>query len=88
MQRSHRAPVREQVYAFIVRYAAEHNGVTPSYSDIARAFHVVPNTARQHVLALASEAEPRLHLRDRKIVVAGARWTPPPDFDSADGQDA
>jgi hypothetical protein len=68
---------RDDIYAYICRYALEHNGATPGLLHMARQFGLAYSTVRGHVAELAMER--KLRLEDRQIIVEDSEWLPPPD---------
>lgn len=66
---------RDRVYAYICAYADEHNGPTPSIREIAAHFDRGYTTIYRHVQRLIEEG--RLEMRNGKLSVRDARWTPP-----------
>jgi len=74
--RKGRALKRYKVYAYIIRYAKEHNGVTPSFLHLARHFDRSYSTVRGHIYELI--AERLLRIEDRQIIVEDSEWIPPP----------
>lgn len=67
---------RHDVFDYIVVYAKEHNGATPSLLHLARHFSLAYSTVRGHVYELVMER--KLRLEDRQIVVEDSEWIPPP----------
>ncbi len=67
---------REHVFAFVVQYKREHDGLSPTISEIADACYLHPSTARYHLTRL--ELEGRIRITGRRgIEVIGGAWEPP-----------
>jgi len=75
-QRGRQPTRRDEIFAFVCRYADEHSGPTPSILEIAHHFELAYGTVYGHVMRLI--AERRLAQQDGKLVVPGSAWTPPP----------
>ena len=67
---------RDEIFAFIVAYAEELDGPTPSILEIARHFGLNYKTVYYHVMKLVIEG--RLRQERGKLVVVDSSWTPPP----------
>ena len=68
---------RDQIAAFIERYAEEHGGQSPSLQEIADAFGISKTAADQHVQKLIAEG--------RAVRHDGKLWlTQPPLFSLLD----
>jgi Mn-dependent DtxR family transcriptional regulator len=68
-------PLQAEYLRFIIEYAQDHNGNSPSKSEIANQFNVGWSTARWHVAALSNKR--LVQEVDSKIVVEDAVWEPP-----------
>jgi Mn-dependent DtxR family transcriptional regulator len=66
---------RDELLRYIWLYSLEHNGVTPSYMQIASEFDLKFSTVRGHIYELANEG--KLRLEDRQIIVEDSEWIPP-----------
>lgn len=75
---------REQVFAFIVQYKRDHDGLSPTAREIAEACFMHESTARYHLTQLALEGRIRL-LERRGIEVIGGAWEPPDSDDPKSG---
>lgn len=70
------APTRRQeILAYIVQYAIDHHGPTPSIREIAHHFALAYTTCYHHIDALIAEG--LLDKRDGKLIVSGAQWVSP-----------
>ncbi len=78
---------REQVFAFIVQYKREHDGLSPTAREIAEACFMHESTARYHVTQLALHGRIRL-IERRGIEVVGGAWEPPDSGESKSGGEA
>ena len=66
----------QQIFQFIVAYKREHDGLSPSISDIAAACFLHESTVRYHIARL--EIQGRIRLVERRgIEVVGGAWEPP-----------
>lgn len=74
---------REQIFAFIVNYKREHDGLSPTTREIADACFLHESTARYHLMQLALKGRIRLVER-RGIEVIGGAWEPPDSAASGD----
>lgn len=72
---SERSTRRDEIYRFILSYANEHHGPTPTINEIAAAFGLGYTTTYNHVQRLIKEG--RLDLRNGKLVVIGSEWKAP-----------
>ncbi len=70
---------REEVFAYIVAYKKQNDGVAPSVPEIAAACHMSKSTVKYHLFRLESEGKITLPLikTTRAIQVTGALWLPP-----------
>jgi hypothetical protein len=66
---------RQEIYEFILVYADEHNGNSPSILEVKKNFRLAYGTVYTHVMKLI--AERRIEQIDGKLVVIGAEWNPP-----------
>lgn len=66
---------RDEIMAYICRYAREHWGPSPSIREVAIEFGLNYTTVYRHIKRLI--AEERLEMRDGKLMVVGANWFPP-----------
>lgn len=66
---------RDEIYLWIVSYADEMDGPTPSIREIARAFRMNYKTAYVHILKLMNEG--RLCQERGKLRVVGSEWIEP-----------
>ncbi len=71
------AVTREQVFDFIVDYKRQHDGLSPSVTEIAKALFLHRTTARYHLMMLEHDGRIRLVGR-RAIQVIGGTWELPP----------
>lgn len=66
---------RDELLDFIIQYAREKNGPTPTIREIAETFRLSYSTTYNHVQHLIREQ--RLDWIDGKLVIPGARWIAP-----------
>lgn len=66
---------RHEILAFIMNYARQHNGPTPSIREIAIHFRIAYTTCYTHIEALIEEGV--LTKQDGKLIVIGAQWVGP-----------
>lgn len=67
---------RELVFAYIVRYKREHDGLSPGIREIAAGCHLSPSTVKYHLFML--ERDRRIHIEGRaRIKVVGGAWDLP-----------
>ncbi len=66
---------RQEILAYIMHYASDHRGPTPSIREISHHFNLAYSTCYQHIEALIHEGH--LDKRDGKLIVSGAQWTSP-----------
>jgi DNA-binding transcriptional regulator YhcF (GntR family) len=78
------AVTRDLVYQYIVEYKRQHDGLSPSITEMARALSMNRTTARYHVLMLEHEGRIRLVGR-RAIQVIGGAWDLPEGDESESG---
>jgi hypothetical protein len=78
------AVTRDLVYQYIVEYKRQHDGLSPSISEMARVLSMNRTTARYHVLMLEHEGRIRLVGR-RAIEVIGGAWDLPEGDESESG---
>jgi hypothetical protein len=78
------AVTRDLVYQYIVEYKRQHDGLSPSISEMARVLSMNRTTARYHVLMLEHEGRIRLVGR-RAIEVIGGTWDLPEGDESESG---
>jgi len=71
--------LRQRIYEFVLSYASEKDGPTPSKLEIAKNLHLPYSTVYYHMLRL--QAAGLLSEEDGKILVPGSEWYPP-DFNS------
>lgn len=74
-QRGKQSTRRDEIYDYIVLYADEHNGNSPSILEVTHHFQLAYGTVYGHVMHLI--AERRIERLDGKLVVPGAEWIPP-----------
>lgn len=72
----HGPATRDLVFQYIVDYKRQHDGVSPSLTELARRLAMNRTTARYHVLMLEHEGRIRLVGR-RAIEVIGGTWDMP-----------
>ncbi len=70
--------LRERIYDFVVSYADEKDGPTPSKLEIAKNLHLPYSTVYYHVLKL--KAAHLLDEEDGKLLVVGSAWYAPGEF--------
>ncbi len=63
---------RQEILAYIVQYAIEHKGPTPTIREIAQHFRLAYTTCYYHIELLIKEGH--LQKRDGKLIVTGAQW--------------
>lgn len=68
---------RDEIILFIIDYAADHQGNSPSLGEIALQFKFSPQTAYIHTLKLVNEK--RAEWKDGKFCLVGAEFYPPSD---------
>lgn len=68
---------RDEILLFIVTYASDHQGNSPSLGEIALQFHMCRQTAYGHTMKLSDER--RAQWRDGKLCLVGAEFSPPTD---------
>lgn len=68
---------RDEIYDWVVAYADEMDGPTPSIREIAGAFGLNYKTVYFHVMKLIIEG--RLRQDRGKLIVVGSEWIEPPD---------
>jgi hypothetical protein len=78
------AATRDLVFQYIVEYKRQHDGLSPSITEMARALSMNRTTARYHVLMLEHEGRIRLVGR-RAIEVIGGAWNLPEGDESSGG---
>jgi len=74
-------PLRQRVYDFIIKYKVDHDGVSPSVSEIGQACGISSTSITRYTL----DCLERLGLikcdygagKSRMIKVVGGRWIPP-----------
>ena len=69
------SPRQKDTFQFIVAYALDHQGNSPSIMEIARELEICYSSTRHHVTRLI--AKEKVAWRDGRIVVLGAVWSPP-----------
>lgn len=67
---------RERVFAFIVAYKRDHDGLAPSVTEIAEACTLHVSTVKYHLLMLHNKGRIRV-LGRRAIEVIGGVWELP-----------
>lgn len=66
----------DKIYATIIDYAGEHGGHTPTRREICSLANVSSTSVvSHHIKRLIGRG--MLEVRDRKLIVCGATWTPP-----------
>lgn len=68
---------RDEILQFIVTYASDHQGNSPSLGEIALQFGMCRQTAYGHTMKLSDER--RAQWRDGKLCLVGAEFSPPSD---------
>ena len=68
---------RDEILQFIVTYASDHQGNSPSLGEISLHFRICRQTAYGHTLKLSDER--RAQWRDGKLCLVGAEFSPPTD---------
>lgn len=66
---------RLDIFQFIVTYADERDGPTPSIKEIADALAIPYASVYYHVMKLIAHRQ--LDQRDNKLLVIGSEWIPP-----------
>ncbi len=66
---------RDELLDFVIQYAREKNGPTPTIREIAEYFRLSYSTIYDHVQHLIREE--RLDWIDGKLVIPGGRWIAP-----------
>jgi SOS-response transcriptional repressor LexA len=74
-------PLRQRVYGFIIKYKVDHDGVSPSVSEIGRSCGISSTSITRYTL----DCLERLGMikceygsgKSRMIRVVGGRWIPP-----------
>jgi hypothetical protein len=67
---------RDEIFEFIIIYAGEKDGPTPSIHEIAGHFKLSYSTIYHHVMKLI--IEDRLRQEDGKLIVINSEWYAPP----------
>lgn len=67
---------RDEIFDWMVDYADEKNGPTPSIREIAITFGLAYTTVYTHVLKLIRDG--RVRQSDGKLVIIDSEWIPPP----------
>lgn len=67
------------IYKWIVKYASQHHGVSPTFQEIMTEFYIPSKSTVFHILAALERGGLIERPRDckRSIVIVGAQWTPP-----------
>lgn len=70
---------QQELFAFICRYKAEHDGNSPAIREICRGLHLAAtSSAYLHLKGLAAKGWITVEYKlTRSICVIGAKWTPP-----------
>ena len=72
-----KAPTRRQeIFEFIIAYADEHQGNSPSIRRIKSHFALAYGTVHTHVMKLIKDGRLRQD-EDGHLVVIGSEWIPP-----------
>lgn len=69
---------RDEILYFIIQYASERSGPTPTIREISHEFSLSYSTVYRHVQMLIQED--RLVMKDGKLLVPGAKWISPDDI--------
>jgi len=72
-----RAPRQYEVLRYVCRYKQQHGGNSPTYTNIADAFHMSISNAYTKVRLLERRGLVELD-QNRNIMVVGAKYLPPP----------
>lgn len=72
-----RAPRQYEVLKYVCRYKQQHGGNSPTYTNIADAFHMSISNAYAKVRLLERRGLVELDA-NRNIMVVGAKYLPPP----------
>lgn len=74
--RKHKKPTRrDEIILYVIEYASDHQGNSPSLGEIALNFGIRRETVYIHTLKLANEG--RAQWRDGKLCIIGAEFIPP-----------
>jgi hypothetical protein len=73
----HSPSMRDQVYAFLVRYKRAHDGNSPTLREIASACHISVSSVSHHLTRLRLDGRIVFRGKSRMIELAGATWQPP-----------
>lgn len=68
---------RDELMDYIIGYAQERNGPTPTIRELSEYFQLSYTTTYTHVQQL--KRENRLNWIDGKIVIPGSKWIAPED---------
>ena len=68
---------RDKIYAAIIDYASEHGGNSPTIREI-QAVTAISSTSVVAYNVHALVRLGKLEIVDRKLIVVGATWQPPP----------
>ncbi len=67
---------RDEIFDWMVDYAGEKSGPTPTIREISIAFGLAYTTTHTHVLKLIRDG--RVLQSDGKLIVIDSEWIPPP----------
>jgi predicted transcriptional regulator len=83
-RRLKRERVRRRIQGFWEMFQREHNGVPPTFREVADGIHISLSSVKHYVDDLIAEGVladtmPRSN-SSRSVVLAGGRWLPPRQF--------
>lgn len=77
-QPQHKRTRRDDIFLFIMTWASDHVGNTPSLGEIARKFGIRRSTAYTHTLKLVNDG--RAKWKDGELILEKSEYFPPTDI--------